>query len=101
MACEDTLKVRNLPQELSDSEKADFLRHFGAVQVKVITSKAKERSTAYAMFRSTTIAKNVMLRLHQAVVLNSRLCVEYAERDLSQSLPQTKQVSKIDISVMK
>lgn len=90
--CEDTLKVKNLPKDLTDAEKEDFLRHFGAIQVKIITSKAKERSTAYAVFRSKAIAKNVMFRLHQAVVLNTRISVEYAENDLGKSLPPTKQV---------
>lgn len=82
MVREDTLRVKNLPKELSDAEKEDFLRHFGAVKVKIITSKAKEKSVAFAKFDSKEIAKAVLLRLHQLTILNCRLCVEYAENDV-------------------
>lgn len=82
MVCEDTLRVRNLPKELSETEIHDLLYHFGATSIKVITSKAKQQSVAFAKFDTKEVAKNVMLRLHQFTILNSRLCVEYAEHDI-------------------
>lgn len=82
MVCEDTLRIKNLPKELSDAEKEDFLRHFGAVKVKIITSKAKQKSVAFAKFETKEVAKAVLLRLHQLTILNCRLCVEYAENDI-------------------
>lgn len=84
MVCEDILRIKNLPKELSASEKEDFLLHFGATQVKILTANMKQKSTAYAKFASKEIAKAVMLRLHQITVLNSRLCVEYGEHDITE-----------------
>lgn len=83
MVCEDTLRIKNLPKELSNSEKEEFLRHFGAQKVKIMTSKAKEKCVAFAKFESKEVAKAVLLKLHQLTVLNSRLCVEFAENDIS------------------
>lgn len=87
MVCEDTLRIKNFPKELTDTEKEDFLRHFGAIKVKIITSKAKQKRVAFAKFDSKEIAKAVLLRLHQLTILNCRLCVEYAENDIGSSAP--------------
>ncbi|XP_018332177.1 RNA-binding protein 40 [Agrilus planipennis] len=83
MVCDDTLKIRNFPKELTNAEKEDLLRHFGASDIKIITSKAKQKSVVFAKFSSKEVAKNVLLRLHQLNVLNSRLVVEYAEHDIA------------------
>lgn len=82
MICKDTLIIKNLPPELSDTEKKDLLTHFGAINVKIITSKYKQKSKAFVKFESEEIAKNVLLRLHQMNILDSRLCVEYAEQEI-------------------
>lgn len=93
MVCEDTLRIKNLPKELSDAEKEDFLRHFAAVKVKIITSKAKHKSVAFAKFESKEMAKAVLLRLHQLTILNCRLCVEYAESDIGSAPSKTHSVA--------
>lgn len=93
MVCEDTLRVKNLPKELSDTEKEEFLRHFGAVKVKIISSKAKQKSIAFAKFETKEIAKAVLLRLHQLTVLNCRLCVEYAESDIGSAPAKANSVA--------
>lgn len=98
MVCKDTLKIKNLPKELSDAHKEDFIRHFGASKVKVITSRVKEKAVVYAKFESEELAKNVLIRLHQITVLSSRLCVEYAENDVLQGKPKLKKVEDTDIS---
>lgn len=85
---ENTLRVKNLPHDLSEEEKKDFMRHFGAREVIVITSKCKQRSIVYAKFESAPVARAVLNRLHQLPVLNSRLCVEYAPNDNESSLPK-------------
>ncbi|KRT78678.1 RNA binding protein [Oryctes borbonicus] len=90
MVCEDTLKIKNLPMDLSDQEKEDFLRHFGAQKVKLMTFVNKQKSIVFAQFESKEIAKSVLLRLHQIKILNSRLCVEYAEHDIVQDKPRLK-----------
>lgn len=87
MVCKDTLRIKHLPKELTDAQKEDFIKHFGAYKVKVITSKAKAKSVVYAKFETEEVAKNVMLRLHQIAILNCRLCVEYAETDVLQGQP--------------
>lgn len=95
MVCEDTLRIKNLPKELSDAEKEDFLRHFGAVKVKIITSKAKQKSVAFAKFETKEMAKAVLLRLHQLTILNCRLCVEYAENDIGSAQAKAHSVASI------
>ncbi|KAJ8947180.1 hypothetical protein NQ314_008681 [Rhamnusium bicolor] len=97
MVCKDTLKIKKLPKELSEAQKEDFARHFGATKVKVVTSRVKEKSVVYAKFESEEFAKNVLIRLHQIMVLNCRLCVEYAENDILQGKPQLKKVEESDI----
>lgn len=92
MVCEDTLKIKNLPLDLSDQEKEDLLRHFGAQKVKIITHTNKQKSITFAQFESKEVAKSVLLRLHQIKILNSRLCVEYAEHDIIQDNPKLKKI---------
>lgn len=65
------LIVRNLPAELSDSEKEDLLRHFGAVSVKILPSKRKPM--VIAGFENEAIARNILYRLHQLDVLGKLL----------------------------
>ncbi|ERL89593.1 hypothetical protein D910_06958 [Dendroctonus ponderosae] len=84
MVCKDTLRIKHLPKELTDVQKEQFIRHFGAIKVKVITSKAKATSVIYAKFESEEIAKNLLFRLHQISILNCRLSVEYADHDILQ-----------------
>lgn len=98
MVCESTLRVRNLPKELSEPEIQELLYHFGAISVKVITSKAKLRNVAFAKFDNKDTAKSVMLRLHQFTILNSRLCVEYAEHDIGHSKLDVPPPGKVDTS---
>lgn len=98
MVCEDTLRVRNIPKELSETEIQDMLSHFGATKVKVIISKTKPRCVAFAKFDTKEIAKNVMLRLHQMTILNSRLCVEYAEHDIGQTRLEPHSLGDIETS---
>ncbi|XP_060535128.1 RNA-binding region-containing protein 3 [Cylas formicarius] len=98
MAITDTLRIKNLPKELSEHQKEDFARHFGAVKVKVLTSKAKEKAVVYAKFESPEMARSVMHRLHQISVLNSRLCVEYAENGILHGKPALKKVEEADVS---
>ncbi|KAB0796853.1 hypothetical protein PPYR_10914 [Photinus pyralis] len=92
MVCDDTLRIKNLSNDLSNSEKEEFLRHFGASQVKILTSHAKQKSTAYAKFTSKEVAKSVMLRLHQVSILNSRLCIEFADQDPTENKVRQKPI---------
>lgn len=79
MVSEDTLQIKNFPPELTDAEKEEFLLHFGATNVRIITSKIKRNSVSYARFKSKEVARNVMCSLHQIRVLNHYLSVKYAE----------------------
>lgn len=79
MVAEDTLQIKNFPPELTDAEKEEFLLHFGAANVRIITSKTKRNSVSYARFKSKEVARNVMCSLHQIRVLNHYLSVKYAE----------------------
>lgn len=43
----DILIIKHLPKEFSNDEKKDFLKHFGALDVKIIASR-KKYSLAFA-----------------------------------------------------
>ncbi|CAH1134223.1 unnamed protein product [Ceutorhynchus assimilis] len=91
MVCKDTLRIKYLPKELSDAQKEDFVKHFGAHTIKIITSKMKSQSVVYAKFDNEDVAKNVISKLHQIEILNCIICVEYAEFDiLKGSVPTQK-----------
>ncbi|XP_017781498.1 PREDICTED: RNA-binding protein 40-like [Nicrophorus vespilloides] len=97
MVCEDTLKVKNLPKSLTNDEKEDFLRFFGATYTKLITSKLKEKTVAFAKFETKQLAKSVLHRLHQSKVLDTILYVEYAQHDIGYSKLQLKSDKSDDV----
>lgn len=43
-----TLLVRHLPPDLTSDEKEELLKHFGAVQVKILSSKIKKSNILFA-----------------------------------------------------
>ncbi|KAK7112296.1 hypothetical protein V1264_011769 [Littorina saxatilis] len=82
-----TLLIRHLPSSLSKEEKEDFLRHFGAVRVRVMGNKGPLKHTAFAEFSTKDIAAQVVGKLHQVEVLGCRLVVEFARGPDGQHLP--------------
>ncbi|KAK9880950.1 hypothetical protein WA026_013274 [Henosepilachna vigintioctopunctata] len=91
MVIDNVLRVKHLPKELSNEEKEEFLQHFGATEVKIV-NYPKEKVIAFAKFENAEVAKAVLFRLHQLVVLNSRLSVDYAEHDIGDKQPKLKKV---------
>ncbi|XP_050431588.1 RNA-binding region-containing protein 3-like isoform X2 [Adelges cooleyi] len=81
-----TIIVRHMPPEITDEHKVDFLQHFGAQHVKLLTSKAHKRCIAYARFESEDIAEAVIQRLHQRELFGRRLTVEMSPTDLDVNL---------------
>lgn len=73
-----TLLVRHLPSSLSEAEKVDLLKYFGADTVRCMPTGGKLRNAAFATFRTQDAADCALGRLHQAELLGSRLVVEYA-----------------------
>ncbi|KAM9775478.1 RNA-binding region-containing protein 3 isoform 1-T2 [Syngnathus typhle] len=74
-----TLLVRHLPAELSQDEKEDLLRYFGAQSVRVFSNFGSMKHTAFATFPSEKAAEKGLARLHQLEILNRKLIVEFAE----------------------
>ncbi|CAN8003697.1 unnamed protein product [Ixodes hexagonus] len=74
----ETLLVRHLPSALSESEKVDLLKFFGADRVRCMRPTGKLRHAAFATFPSQEAADQALNRLHQAELLGSLLVVEYA-----------------------
>ncbi|XP_072430998.1 RNA-binding region-containing protein 3 isoform X3 [Chiloscyllium punctatum] len=74
-----TILVRHLPSDLTQSEKVDLLKYFGAVSVRVLSDKGRLKHTAFATFSSTHAAAKALTRLHQLRVLGHTLVVEYAK----------------------
>lgn len=95
MVCENILRIKYLPKELSDNEKEEFLKHFGAIQVKIVHYR-KDDVLAFAKFENAEIAKAAMFRLHQLTVLNSRLTAVYAENDIGDRQMKLKKIEEDD-----
>ncbi|XP_061661843.1 RNA-binding region-containing protein 3 isoform X2 [Syngnathoides biaculeatus] len=74
-----TLLVRHLPAELSEDEKEDLLKYFGAQSVRVFSNFGRMKHTAFATFCSEKAAQRALTRLHQLEVLNRTLIVEFAK----------------------
>ncbi|XP_077591985.1 RNA-binding region-containing protein 3 [Stigmatopora nigra] len=74
-----TLLVRHLPAELSEDEKEDLLKYFGAQSVRVFSNFGRMKHTAFATFCNEKAAEKALSRLHQLEILNRRLIVEFAK----------------------
>lgn len=74
----ETLLVRHLPTSMSEAEKIDLLKHFGADTVRCMRPTGKLKNSAFATFPTQEAADCALDRLHQAVLMGSRLVVEYA-----------------------
>lgn len=108
----NTLIIKHLPHILSDKEKEDLMKHFGAVEVNCVSSKLKKYSVVFARylpknflflidirntsnlfffrFQNEVIAEQVLHQLHQLNVLGSCLTVEYAIGKRYDSLQKSK-----------
>nr|XP_057915980.1 RNA-binding region-containing protein 3 isoform X2 [Doryrhamphus excisus] len=73
-----TLLVRHLPAELTEDEKEDLLKYFGAESVRVFSNFGRMKHAAFAAFRSEKAAEKALTRLHQLEILNRKLIVEFA-----------------------
>uniref|UniRef100_A0A4W6FYD3 RNA-binding region-containing protein 3 n=2 Tax=Lates calcarifer TaxID=8187 RepID=A0A4W6FYD3_LATCA len=74
-----TLLIRHLPAELSQDEKEDLLKYFGAQSVRVFSNTGCLKHTAFATFRSEKSAAKALTRLHQLEILDHRLVAEFAK----------------------
>uniref|UniRef100_A0AAX7UJR8 RNA-binding region-containing protein 3 n=1 Tax=Astatotilapia calliptera TaxID=8154 RepID=A0AAX7UJR8_ASTCA len=74
-----TLLVHHLPAELSEEEKEDLLKYFGAESVRVFSNRGRLKHAAFATFRSEKSAARALSRLHQLEVLDQTLIVEFAK----------------------
>uniref|UniRef100_A0A1A8SBI5 RNA-binding region-containing protein 3 n=1 Tax=Nothobranchius rachovii TaxID=451742 RepID=A0A1A8SBI5_9TELE len=74
-----TLLVRHLPAELTNDEKEDLLKYFGAESVRVFSNWGRLKHAAFATFRSEKMAAKALSRLHQLEILNQTLVVEFAK----------------------
>ncbi|XP_026220058.1 RNA-binding region-containing protein 3 [Anabas testudineus] len=74
-----TLLIRHLPAELSQDEKEDLLKYFGAESVRVFSNTGRLKHAAFATFRSEKSAEKALSRLHQLEILDCTLVVEFAK----------------------
>ncbi|XP_068160020.1 RNA-binding region-containing protein 3 [Antennarius striatus] len=74
-----TLLIRHLPAELSQDEKEDLLKYFGAESVRIFSGTGRMKHAAFATFRSEKSAENALTRLHQLEILDHTLIVEFAK----------------------
>lgn len=76
-----TLLIRNLPHSLSDNQVVDLLKHFGAESVRYMGKHGRMKHTAFATFKTESLASENLRLLHQLNVLNFLLKVEYAREN--------------------
>lgn len=74
-----TLLIRHLPSELSQDEKEDLLKYFGAESVRVFPNTGRMKHAAFATFKSKRTAAKALTRLHQLEVLGHTLVAEFAK----------------------
>ncbi|XP_044196183.1 RNA-binding region-containing protein 3 [Thunnus albacares] len=74
-----TLIIRHLPAELSQDEKEDLLKYFGAESVRVFSNTGRLKHAAFATFRSEKSAVKALSRLHQLEILDHTLVAEFAK----------------------
>ncbi|XP_073344428.1 RNA-binding region-containing protein 3 isoform X2 [Pagrus major] len=74
-----TLLIRHLPAELSQDEKEDLLKYFGAETVRVFSNRGRLKHAAFATFGSEKSAARALSRLHQLEILDRTLVVEFAK----------------------
>ncbi|XP_054478784.1 RNA-binding region-containing protein 3 [Anoplopoma fimbria] len=74
-----TLLIRHLPAELSQDEKEDLLKYFGAESVRVFSNTGRLKHAAFATFRSENSAVKALSRLHQLEILDHTLVAEFAK----------------------
>lgn len=74
-----TLLVRHLPAELSQDEKEDLLKYFGAQSVRVFPNRGRMKHAAFATFGSEKSAAKALSRLHQLELLGHTLVVQFAK----------------------
>ncbi|KAF3703355.1 RNA-binding protein 40 RNA-binding motif protein 40 RNA-binding region-containing protein 3 [Channa argus] len=74
-----TLLIRHLPAEISQDEKEDLLRYFGAESVRVFSNTGRLKHAAFATFKSEKSAAKALSRLHQLEILDQILVVEFAK----------------------
>ncbi|KAF7659295.1 hypothetical protein LDENG_00000350 [Lucifuga dentata] len=74
-----TLLIHHLPAELSQDEKEDLLKYFGAQSVRVFSNTGRLKHAAFAGFKSEKLAAEALSRLHQLQILDHTLVVEFAK----------------------
>ncbi|KAM8731481.1 RNA-binding region-containing protein 3 isoform 2-T6 [Acanthopagrus schlegelii] len=74
-----TLLIRHLPAELSQDEKEDLLKFFGAETVRVFSNRGRLKHAAFATFGTEKSAARALSRLHQLEILDRTLVVEFAK----------------------
>ena len=88
MAEENTvLIIRHLPTELSDDDKQDLLKNFGAVRVRCFHS-GRMKHTAFATFPNHASAESAIERLHQLDIFGRKLSVEYSNSQMKDHHPR-------------
>lgn len=77
---EKCLIVRNFPSSFSEEDIRDFLQMFDPIDLNIFASQ----HTAIAEFENVDHAHNILMLLHQEILEENRLFVEYAPNNRSQ-----------------
>ncbi|KAF6780211.1 RNA-binding protein 40 [Paragonimus kellicotti] len=71
------LLFKHFPSELTEKECADFLANLGALNIQYLGKRGPFKNCAVAEFPSLKHAWEVIKGVHQRLIVDSRLCVEF------------------------
>ncbi|XP_015590837.1 RNA-binding protein 40 [Cephus cinctus] len=77
----DTLRILHLPPYLSDTQRDELFKKYGAMKTRTVRRSEKYTMT-FAKFPSKQEATEAFLRLHQLEVRGQHLSVEFAKKSV-------------------
>lgn len=75
------LLFRRFPKQFTKQNIQDFLQYFGGKDIKCFSKYGKMKNCAFATFPNFDIANHVLQKLHQKLILESRIFVEFARKE--------------------
>lgn len=85
------LIIRNFPASFSEEDIREFLQIFDPIELNIFVSQ----HTAIAEFKSFDHTRNILTLLHQEILDENRLFVEYAPKNRSQMAVLCSQVNNL------
>ena len=83
----DTLRVRHLPLQLSNTRRDELFKRYGSTKTKTVRYRNND-SVTYVLFPSKEAANDAFLQLHQLQVKGRYLSIEFAQKSIADDLEE-------------